>query len=142
MLELLAGVAVAIAALALVLEPLVRRPTLGGGMASDDADALPVEESESPKVQALLALKEIEFDRATGKLSDDDYAELKARYGREALAAIDAERSQAAVVADAEDPAEALVQAARGKLTICPRCGPRPETGATFCSECGAPLRG
>jgi hypothetical protein len=142
MLELLAGVAVAVAALALVLEPLVRRPTLGPGVAYDDADALPMEESESPKVQALLALKEIEFDRATGKLSDEDYTELKARYGRDALAAIDAERQQVSLVAEAEDPAEALIQAARSKLTICPRCGPRPETGAAFCSECGAPLGG
>jgi hypothetical protein len=140
MLELIAGVAVALAALALVLEPLARRSTAALDTPMDDADSLPMEESESPKVQALLALKEIEFDRATGKLSDEDYAELKARYGRDALAALDAEHAQAAVMAEAEDPAEALIQAARGGMTVCPHCGPRPETGATFCSECGRPL--
>jgi hypothetical protein len=140
MLELIAGVAVALAALALVLEPLVRRSIPSTAVPEDEADLPPMDESESPKVQALLALKEIEFDRATGKLSDEDYAELKARYGRDALAALDAERAQAAVVAEAEDPAEALIQAARGGLTVCPHCGPRPETGATFCSECGRPL--
>src|ERR1051326_5344418 len=37
---------------------------------------------------ALLSLKEIEFDRATGKLSDADYEALKARYSAEALAAL------------------------------------------------------
>jgi hypothetical protein len=139
MLELLAGVAVAVAVMAFVLEPLVRRT---GDIASEAPapEATPLEESESPKVQALLALKEIEFDKATGKLSDEDYAELKARYGRQAIAAMDAEQTQARVVAGAEDPAEALIRAARQDLAVCPSCGPRPETGATFCSECGRPL--
>jgi len=139
MLELVAGVAVAIATMAFVLEPLVRRIGDAGPVAPEP-ELTPLEESESPKVQALLALKEIEFDRATGKLSDDDYAELKARYGRLALAAMDAEQTQARVVAGAEDPAEALIRAARQDLAVCPSCGPRPETGATFCSECGRPL--
>lgn len=139
MLELVAGVAVAIATMAFVLEPLVRRIGDAGPLAPEP-ELTPLEESESPKVQALLALKEIEFDRATGKLSDDDYAELKARYGRLALAAMDAEQTQARVVAGAEDPAEALIRAARQDLAVCPSCGPRPETGATFCSECGRPL--
>lgn len=141
MLELVAGVAVAVAAMAFVLEPLIRRtgdPVPAS--ATDEPDFTPLEESESPKVQALLALKEIEFDRATGKLSDDDYAELKTRYGRQALAAMDAEQAQADVVAGADDPAEALIRAARGGLTVCPNCGPRPESGASFCSECGRPL--
>jgi hypothetical protein len=140
MLELLAGVAVAVAVLALVLEPLVRRPGLENLGVPDEAEAAPIEESESRKVQALLALKEIEFDRATGKLSDDDYAELKARYGRDALVAMDAERSETAVVAGADDPAEALIRSVRSGLQICSHCGPRPETGAAFCSECGRPL--
>jgi hypothetical protein len=139
MLELVAGVAVAVAAMAFVLEPLVRR-TGDVAAAVPDLEVTPLEESESPRIQALLALKEIEFDRATGKLSDGDYAELKARYGRQALAAMDAEQTQARVVTGAEDPAEALIRAARQDLAVCPSCGPRPETGATFCSECGRPL--
>jgi len=142
MLELVAGVAVAVAALAFVLEPLVRRSgDVEPVVAAEEPDFTPLEESESPKVQALLALKEIEFDRATGKLSDDDYAELKARYGRQALAAMDAEEAQAEVVAGEDDPAEAMVRAARKDLAVCPNCGPRPEAGATFCSECGRPLQ-
>jgi hypothetical protein len=140
MLELLAGVAVAVAVLALVLEPLVRRPGLEALGAPDEPEATPIEESESRKVQALLALKEIEFDRETGKLSEEDYAELKTRYGRDALAAMEVERKQAAVVADTDDPAEALIQSVRKDLQVCPNCGPRPESGAAFCSECGRPL--
>jgi hypothetical protein len=145
MLELIAGAAVAVAALALVLEPLLRnRPEPVGTPQDDpDEDATPLEESESPKVQALLALKEIEFDRATGKLSDDDYERLKARYAKQALAAMDAEDARVTAVVAAEatdDPAEAMIRAAKDQLVICPVCGPRPETDAAFCSECGRPL--
>jgi hypothetical protein len=145
MLELIAGVAVALAALAAILEPLIRnRPDTAMGADDDEEqDIAPIEESESPRIQALLALKEIEFDRATGKLSDDDYAQLKTRYARRALAAIDAEDAAASAVAAAEaadDPAEAMIRAARDQSSVCPVCGPRPETGAAFCSECGRPL--
>jgi hypothetical protein len=144
MLELIAGVAVAIAALAVVLEPLIRnRPDVPAEPGDDAEDFAPLEESESPKVQALLALKEIEFDRATGKLSDDDYEQLKARYAKRALAAIEAEETATTAVAAAEaaeDPAEALIRAAREQTSVCPVCGPRPEKGAAFCSECGRRL--
>ena len=44
---------------------------------------------------AIDALREIEFDRATGKLSDDDYAALKAQYTRTALVELRAQRSEA-----------------------------------------------
>ena len=91
MLELLAGVAVAIAALAVVLEP-VARPAPPASPVDDD-DEVPLEESASPKVQALLALKEIEFDRATGKLSDVDYDGLKTQYTGMALAAMRGEEA-------------------------------------------------
>jgi len=142
MLELIAGVIVAIVAVALVLEPLfsargaepvVTSPT-------DEIDFSDIEESDSAKVQALLALKEIEFDRATGKLSDEDYAMLKAKYSKVAIAAIEAEEQETLDMA-AEDVAEELIKrAAAGRGTVCASCGPRPEADATFCSNCGRKL--
>ena len=36
----------------------------------------------------MVALREIEFDRETGKLSDADYSELKARYTEAAVLAM------------------------------------------------------
>src|SRR5439155_18632511 len=53
---------------------------------ADDGDD--PEDDMSPQTVALRALKEIEFDRATGKLSDADYEQLKAKYTAEALAAM------------------------------------------------------
>src|SRR5213076_2598028 len=52
------------------------------------------EDDLSPRAVALRALKEIEFDRATGKLSDADYDVLKTRYTSEALAALRAETGE------------------------------------------------
>ncbi|WP_373063685.1 zinc ribbon domain-containing protein [Gemmatimonas sp.] len=106
---------------------------------------------------AVAALREIEFDRETGKLSDSDYAELKARYTREALAelrASDAREASAAgavarqvvvadsSLADASDPVEAAIRWARDNQRSCGVCGPRPEPDATYCSSCGRFLPG
>jgi len=129
--ELFAGIVVAAIALVLVLEPLVRGRSgasaiLGGPNDVDDLDFSDVEESESPKVQALLALREIEFDRETGKLSDRDYKNLKATYSQAALQAIDAE--------DGLEEGDSGGQAA----AVCPACGPRPESSAKYCSDCGS----
>ena len=154
MAELLAGVLVTAAALVAILEPLFRQPNANVPVPAADSSSadeeFELEESDSPRIRALLALKEIEFDRATGKLSETDYAELKAKYSVAAVAAIEEEESTEgpAVEAAAEqtgavtgDPVELAVQRARAKLKkACPKCGPRPEAGAVFCSSCGRSL--
>lgn len=147
MLELVLGAVVGLAALALVLEPLLR-PSGVARAVVDDGEPVPLEESDSPRVQALLALREIEFDRATGKLSDDDYEHLRTRYAAQALAAIRAEETAAAAAPDdaaapagAADAAEELIRQIRSAPLACPAHGPRPETDAIFCSECGRALR-
>ena len=96
----------------------------------------------SSKIQALLALREIEFDRATGKLSDDDYASLKAKYAALALEAMGSEEAQgsSAEPEGSADRAEALIREAADHTAVCPVCGPRPEDDAAFCSQCGRPL--
>ena len=96
MLELIAGILLAAGAVYFVLRPLLA----AGAAASGTADGGEVEEGAdpdddlSPRAVALRALREIEFDRATGKLSDADYDELKAKYTTEALAALRAQGRQ------------------------------------------------
>ncbi|HXV85967.1 MAG TPA: zinc ribbon domain-containing protein [Gemmatimonadales bacterium] len=146
MLELVAGLVVAFAALALVLEPLARARADGGGPRdAEDEDLGEVRDSDSPKVQALIALREIEFDRATGKLSDEDYHRLKVKYEAAALAAI--EQEDRGVAGPVGSPAGASVSRvatssppARPGGVICPGCGPRPEPAPVFCSACGRSL--
>lgn len=121
----------------LVLQPLYRPDSLVPAFEE------PLDPEETRKGIALIALKELDFDRATGKLSDGDFEFLREKYTSEAVAAIQAEE------AERVDPVEAMIagraQAMRdgtpdGPGLRCPRCGPRPETDALFCSGCGSRL--
>ncbi len=114
---------------------LVAQPLIAPGVVSAPIIE-PPDPEETPRGQALLALKEIEFDRATGKLSDEDYAELHARYSSRALELIDGPAVATAVSAD---PVEALLTqrlVARGGF--CGSCGARRMSGGRFCGSCGA----
>jgi hypothetical protein len=105
---LLAGLLGA-AILWMVLRPLLLGPVEAGVVEPDEF----TEPEESVQGRALLALKEIEFDRATGKLSDQDFEQLTAKYERAAVAALDS----------------------------CTRCGMLLGTEARFCNECGMKRR-
>ena len=111
MTALLIGTALAVASLCYVLYPLYRagvstvpRPSAARGWRQSFA---------------VDALRELEFDRQTGKISDSDYEPLKARYTSQALASMRA-----------------------GDAPVCEKCGPRPELDADYCSKCGAALIG
>ena len=138
MTALVLGTLLAVVALAFVLHPLFFPPARGAAPARVAADApRPTREKEI----AVAALREIEFDRATGKLSDADYAELKGRYTERAIAAMRHEEGSSGATAP-EDEIEAAVLAWRARQPACATCGPRPEPDAVFCSTCGAFLRG
>src|SRR5512138_779983 len=86
-LEIIAAMVVGLAAVWLILQPL-----LAPGPPRT-AVFEPPDPEETPKGLALAALKEIEFDRETGKLSDEDYAYLKTKYTGAALEALRAEEA-------------------------------------------------
>lgn len=143
--EMVAGLLVALAALAMVLEPLALAggaAKAAGAPAEDDGDFEDLTESDSPKVRALLALREIEFDRATGKLAEEDYIRLKARFESQAIEAIRGEEQrEREETRPASDRAEDAIRRARqGGPRTCPTCGPRPESNAVYCSQCGRSL--
>jgi len=104
---LIVGTALAVASLLYVLYPLYRAE-----LVPTTRIARPARNQQSAAVDAL---RELEFDRQTGKISDSDYEPLKARYTEQALAVMRA-----------------------GNSPVCERCGPRPEADAEFCSRCGA----
>ena len=84
MLALAIGTLLVVLALAYVLYPLVFATAGSSLRTTPRVTAVPASGDED----AIVALREIEFDRATGKLSDADYADLKARYTQRALDAM------------------------------------------------------
>ncbi len=88
---------------------------------------------------AILALREIEFDRATGKLSEADYQELKQTYAARAVRELRAGQVGADTPAPADD-IEARVREYRLTHRECSTCGVRPEADAVYCSTCGSYL--
>jgi hypothetical protein len=139
MLALIIGTLLAVGALAYVLYPLMVGPVPARRVTSAVAPSAKAAEHE-----AIVALREIEFDRVTGKLSDADYVELKSRYTARALQAMRARdaASELASGASPDDTIEAAVAAYRERMRSCPGCGPRPEPDAVYCSNCGRYLPG
>jgi hypothetical protein len=125
---LIVGALLAVIALVVVLYPLFND-------LAPQARRARKPEGATPSVEAVQALREIEFDRETGKLSDSDYAALKTRYTREAVAAMRDE--DAGVAGPIGDAAEAVILQYRRRQLGCSVCGPRPEPDAIYCSTCG-----
>ena len=136
-LEFAAGLALAAVAVFFVLRPIITPPVPGRETAAAELEGEDPEDDLSPRSVALRALKEIEFDRATGKLSDVDYDELKTKYTAEALAALRADSGAPADTPTIPRPRTVPPPAARA---ACPTHGVRPEADARFCTACGRRL--
>jgi Double zinc ribbon len=139
LIEFVVGVLLAAATVWFVLQPIL----LASGMEPAGVDDGADDEGEDPdddfstRAVAIRALREIEFDRATGKLSDADYDGLRAKYTAEALAAMRAEEGRVAAVGSA---APSTRPSSPDSRPTCPTHGPRPEPDALFCSDCGRRL--
>ena len=96
---------------------------------------------ETPRGRALLAIKELEFDRETGKVSDLDFQALRAQLSREAVRHLDLEAGTEPVQAEAGSGGQPVRSAELSLPPTCQRCGPRPERKARYCSGCGGALK-
>ncbi len=116
---LIGAVALALGAAAWVVHPMIfRRWGLMGDSAG--ADAI---DREARKRVALAALKDVEYDRAAGKLDERDYQEIRARLEAEALSAVRAARRP-------EVDGDQLEHA----------CGFANPSGSRYCAGCGQRL--
>lgn len=139
MVELIVGILLAAGATYYVLLPILRpAPELPVGKTAAPTDEGDDPDDDwSPQTVALRALKEIEFDRATGKLADADYEALKTKYTAEALAAM---RGETGNVNRETGQGRSVRAPAPVSRPNCPVHGARPERDARFCSDCGRRL--
>lgn len=127
--SLLVGLALLAAALVYVGRPFFEKSRKGSKTIAKAGQA---EARES----VLSALRDLDFDYKTGKISEEDYQPLRAQL-----------LSQAAQFMQKEDEEqkelEALIQSRRksqSRQLSCPSCGNKIVLGDTFCSSCGAKL--
>ena len=82
------GLAVVAAVAALIAGPLLRQPATATGAPRGRSGDRERYRLEKEKELAYGAIKEAQFDYQMGKLSADDYAELRRKYEARALAAL------------------------------------------------------
>lgn len=133
-LGLLVGVAI------LIGYPLFKAPS--GVYRREGTEDEPLLELELRKESAYAALKELEFDYRTGKLSEEDYKELEEQYRYQAISLLkDIDRAE-----KGEDLSEKIeeeiraIRKAKQKELRCPSCQENYIPGDRFCPSCGRGL--
>lgn len=133
-----------------------------------DDELRKIERLVARKSALLQSLKDIEFDRETGKLAEEDYQRLRDRYEREAIEVMrkldslrggvdhddeidaalrDRLEGEAEVESEDADPPPTIAEQepeaeseGPAESIECPECGKELEAEARFCSRCGTPL--
>jgi ribonuclease HII len=115
------------AALAFVSRPFWEKQKKGG----KDSTTSQVSRRES----VLAALRDLDFDFKTGKVSEEDYQPLRAQLLAEAAQYVESEKNQ-------DEKLEALIQARRKapQKIKCEHCDVPIEADQHFCANCGSPV--
>jgi hypothetical protein len=119
-----------------VSTPLLQART--GRLFKDQFAEAPMHHLLSRKDSIYMAIKDLEFDYSTGKLSEEDYQELREKFALEAsdvLREID-ELSKGGSTAAAEPKGSPE----KNKAKACSDCGFKIEPGDSFCQSCGTKL--
>ena len=85
---------------------------------------------------ALVALRDLDFDFKTGKVSEEDYQPLRVQLMAEAAQYMDPAKKE-------DEHLEQMIQARRkvkGPENKCPQCEAALRSGQHFCSKCGFAL--
>lgn len=98
-------------------------------------------DAEARQRVALASLREVEYDRAGGKLDDEDYRRLRTQLEREALTAIAAaDVAFGRVAPEAEATPVTTVDPPVRSGEIAHACGFVNPAGSRFCAGCGRKL--
>ncbi len=152
--SILIGLLLFAATIPIVIKPLLNhkrpKPAMAGSPKVSSADQ---------HQASLLALRDLEFDHRTGKVTDDDYASLRANLLAQAAATIDAQDKrpvdvdawiEQAVRGRRKTNVDSLIEEAVRRrrqnqaevqtANFCPKCGRKARVDDRFCAGCGASL--
>jgi len=111
---------------------------LSGGVEPGPVSDRSREEIERQKMLVLRSLKELEFDKAMGKVSEADFAAIAPRLRTRAISLMkDLENTPVAPAQPAAPAAPPVVTRSAG---FCAACGTPRDKDARFCKSCGARL--
>ncbi len=134
----------AVAAFAFVAYPLFRRKRYVAPRPEDER----LHELRSRQETTYSMLKELEFDRQAGVLTDDDYRQLEERYKQKAVSILkdmdgvaSGKRERKPVAQGKDDIEERVLAMRKGKGRFCAECGAGIVEGDRFCSGCGASVK-
>jgi hypothetical protein len=94
---------------------------------------------EREKTLVLRAIKDLEFDRAMGKISEKDFTEMSTRLRARAAGLIRQLDAGASYREEIEKEIARRVTAPT--IPTCANCGTANEADARFCKSCGAALK-
>ncbi len=130
-----------------LVAPLRARPR------DDEATATGDGEQAWQREMIYEAIRDLDLDLETGKVSEQDHAEMRAKLRAEAIELVRAERASRAAseattgsaassgaTAEGQGAGEATEPSAPARGAFCPHCGGRVEPDWQFCSHCGGEL--
>jgi rubrerythrin len=129
-LSIFIGLALFVASFAYISLPFRRKQL----RKANDSVASPRQKVQRDAV--LSALRELDFDFKTGKISEEDYIPLRTRLMAEAAVHIEAEEQE-------KEKLEALIRARRTtqqQSITCDHCEAPVKAGQHFCSKCGSAI--
>lgn len=94
---------------------------------------------ERDKALTMRAIKELEFDHAMGKVSAEDFAEMRDRLRARAVRLMSQLEGAAVYRAQIERDLQTQT-AAQATTPRCASCGTANDTDARFCKKCGTAL--
>jgi len=96
---------------------------------------------EADKALVLRSIKELEFDRAMGKVSEADFQEINTRLRVKALAVMEQlDASATAAGSSGSSGSSGAAPKATRDAHACATCGTVNDVDARFCKQCGGKL--
>jgi ribosomal protein S13 len=90
--------------------------------------------------ETLIALRDLDFDQRTGKITDEDYAKLRAELLVKASRELQVKNQQEKELNDLIEGAIRSRKKEKQPARTCKQCGSNQKTTDRFCSACGASL--